>query len=123
MLQTINLTMRYPTKKLFENVNLSLDAHKRYGLIGANGAGKSTFLKILSGEYEASSGEIVIAKGLKMGVLGQDQYAFEELSLKDAVLIGNKRLYDAIKRKEYLYENGDLSDDKVNEELGDIEMI
>lgn len=71
MLQTINLTMRYPTKKLFENVNLSLDAHKRYGLIGANGAGKSTFLKILSGEYEASSGEIVIAKGLKMGVLGR----------------------------------------------------
>ncbi|WP_334081633.1 ABC-F family ATP-binding cassette domain-containing protein, partial [Helicobacter typhlonius] len=123
MLQTINLTMRYPTKKLFENVNLSLDAHKRYGLIGANGAGKSTFLKILSGEYEASSGEIVIAKGLKMGVLGQDQYAFEELSLKDAVLIGNKRLYDAIKRKEYLYENGDLSDDKVNEELGELEMI
>lgn len=123
MLQTINLSMRFATKKLFENVNIKLDAHKRYGLIGANGAGKSTFLKILSGVYEASSGEVVIEKDLKMGVLGQDQYAFEDLSLKDAVLIGNKRLYDAIKRKEYLYENGDLSDERVNEELGNLEII
>lgn len=123
MLQTINLTMRYPTKKLFENVNIKLDAHKRYGLIGANGAGKSTFLKILSGALEASSGEVIIEKGLKLGVLGQDQYAFEDLSLKDAVLIGNKRLYDAIKRKAYLYENGDLNDEKTNAELGELEMI
>lgn len=123
MLQTINLSMRYPTKKLFENVNLSLDTGKRYGLIGANGAGKSTFLKILSGELESSSGEVVIAPNARLGVLKQDQYAFEDLSLKDAVLIGNKRLYDAIKRKEYLYANGDLSDDKINNELGDLEMI
>ena len=123
MLQTINLSMRYPTKKLFENVNLTLDSGKRYGLIGANGAGKSTFLKILSGVYEASSGEVIIAPSSRLGVLGQDQYAFESLSLKDAVLIGNKRLYDAIKRKEYLYENADLSDDAVNEELGELEMV
>ena len=123
MLQTINLSMRYPTKKLFENVNLTLDSGKRYGLIGANGAGKSTFLKILSGVYEASSGEVIIAPNSRLGVLGQDQYAFESLSLKDAVLIGNKRLYDAIKRKEYLYENADLSDDAVNEELGNLEII
>ncbi|TLD96888.1 ATP-binding cassette domain-containing protein [Helicobacter jaachi] len=123
MLQTINLSMRYASKKLFENVNIKLDKGKRYGLIGANGAGKSTFLKILSGQNEASSGEVVIEQGLRLGVLGQDQYAFEDLSLKDAVLIGNKRLYDAIKRKEYLYENGDLSDEKVNEELGQLEMI
>lgn len=123
MLQTINLTMRYATKKLFENVNITLDAHKRYGLIGANGAGKSTFLKILSGALESSSGEVIISPNARLGVLGQDQYAFENLSLKDAVLLGNKRLYDAIKRKEYLYENGDLSDEKVNNELGDLEMI
>lgn len=123
MLQTINLSMRYPTKKLFENVSLSLDVGKRYGLIGANGAGKSTFLKILSGELESSSGEVVIAPNAKLGVLKQDQYAYEDLSLKDAVLIGNKRLYDAIKRKEFLYANGDLSDDKINDELGNLEMI
>lgn len=123
MLQTINLTMRYPTKKLFENVNISLDAHKRYGLIGANGAGKSTFLKILSGANEPSSGEVVVQNGARLGVLGQDQYAFETLSLKDAVLVGNKRLYDAIKRKEWLYTNADLSDEAVNNELAELEII
>lgn len=123
MLQTINLTMTYPTKKLFENINIKLDKNKRYGLIGANGAGKSTFLKIISGELESSSGEIVVENGLRIGILKQDQYAYEELSLSDAVLLGNKRLYDAVKRKNYLYENADLSDDKVNEELGELEMI
>lgn len=123
MLQTINLAMRYPTKKLFENVNLKLDSGKRYGLIGANGAGKSTLLKILSGEAESSSGEVVIAPNARLGVLKQDQYAYENLSLKDAVLIGNKRLYEALARKSWLYENGDLSDEKVNNELGDLEMI
>ncbi|MBR2112997.1 MAG: ABC-F family ATP-binding cassette domain-containing protein [Helicobacter sp.] len=123
MLQTINLSMHYPTKKLFENVNITLDSGKRYGLIGANGAGKSTFLKILSSMYEASGGEVVISPNARLGVLGQDQYAFEDLSLKDAVLIGNKRLYDAIKRKEYLYENADLSDEAVNNELGELEMV
>ncbi|MGI0407089.1 ABC-F family ATP-binding cassette domain-containing protein [Helicobacter himalayensis] len=123
MLQTINLTMRYPTKKLFENVNITLDAHKRYGLIGANGAGKSTFLKILSGANEPSSGEVVVQNGARLGVLGQDQYAFETLSLKDAVLIGNKRLYDALKRKEWLYTNADLSDEAVNNELAELEII
>ncbi|PAF51948.1 ATP-binding cassette domain-containing protein [Helicobacter sp. 13S00477-4] len=123
MLQTINLTMRYATKKLFENVNIKLDRNKRYGLIGANGAGKSTFLKILSGANEASGGEIVIESGLRLGVLGQDQYAFEELSLKDAVLIGNRRLYDAIKEKEQLYAEGDLSDESLNHRLGELEII
>lgn len=123
MLQTINLTMTYPTKKLFENINIKLDKNKRYGLIGANGAGKSTFLKIISGELESSSGEIVVENGLRIGILKQDQYAYEDLSLSDAVLLGNKRLYDAVKRKNYLYENADLSDDKVNEELGELEMI
>ncbi|BAW43850.1 ABC-F family ATP-binding cassette domain-containing protein [Helicobacter pylori] len=123
MLQTINLTQRYATKKLFENVNIKLDKNKRYGLIGANGAGKSTFLKILSKSIDCSSGEVIITSGMRMGVLGQDQYAFEDLSLKDAVLIGNKRLYDAIKEKECLYTEGDLSDDKVNARLGELETI
>ncbi|PAF44648.1 ATP-binding cassette domain-containing protein [Helicobacter sp. 11S02629-2] len=123
MLQTINLSMRFATKKLFENVNIKLDSGKRYGLIGANGAGKSTFLKILSKELEASSGDIVINNGLRLGVLKQDQYAYEDLSLKDAVLIGNKRLYECMKEKEKLYATGDLSDDKVNNRLAELEMI
>lgn len=123
MLQTINLGMQYATKKLFENVNVKLDKGKRYGLIGANGAGKSTFLKILSGEIEHTAGEIVIENGLRLGVLKQDQYAFENLSIFDTVLIGNKRLYDAIKEKEHLYSEGDLSSDTVNARLGELEMI
>ncbi|WP_104758271.1 ABC-F family ATP-binding cassette domain-containing protein [Helicobacter salomonis] len=123
MLQATQVSMRYATKKLFENVNLKLDAHKRYGLIGANGAGKSTFLKILAREIEPSGGEISLGPGLKLGVLGQDQYAFEEFSLKDAVLMGNKTLYDALKEKEKLYANADLSDDKVNVRLAELEMI
>lgn len=123
MLQAVNVSMRYATKTLFENINIKLDSGKRYGLIGANGAGKSTFLKILSGEIEASSGDIVLNSGLRLGVLSQNQYAFEDLSLKDAVLIGNKRLYEAIKEKEELYVTADLSDEKVNTRLGELEMI
>ncbi|MWV62154.1 ATP-binding cassette domain-containing protein [Helicobacter saguini] len=123
MLQATNISMKYASKTLFEDINLKLDKGKRYGLIGANGAGKSTFLKILSKEIEPSSGDISIESNLKMGVLSQNQYAFEDLSLKDAVLIGNKRLYDAIKEKEKLYAEADLSDDKVNERLSELEMI
>lgn len=123
MLQVISLNMQYNTKKLFENVNFKLDAHKRYGLIGANGAGKSTLLKILSGEIEASSGEIIFKTGVRLGVLGQDQFAFEEFSLKDAVLYGNKRLYDAIKEKERLYETADLDNEHTNNRLGELEII
>ncbi|MDU7693206.1 MAG: ATP-binding cassette domain-containing protein [Helicobacter sp.] len=121
MLQTINLTMNYASKKLFENINIKLDAHKRYGLIGANGAGKSTFLKIIAGLCEQTSGDVVIDKKCRLGVLGQDQFAFEDLSLKDAVLYGNKRLYDAIKEKERLYL--EEPSDAINERLSALEMV
>ncbi len=122
MLQTMNLTMRYGKRVLFENVNLKLDRGKRYGLIGANGAGKSTFLKILSGEIEQSLGDISIEGGLKVGVLGQNQYAFEDFSIFDAVLYGNKRLYDAIKEKEKLYESPEFTDE-INNRLAELEVI
>jgi ATPase subunit of ABC transporter with duplicated ATPase domains len=123
MLQTKDLTKRFGGRVLFENVNIKLDAGKRYGLIGANGAGKSTFLKIVSGQEEPTSGEIMIGSGLKVGVLGQNQYAFENFTIADAVLYGNKRLYDAIKEKEKLYMEGNFEDDKVNERLGELEMV
>ncbi|RDU73325.1 ABC transporter ATP-binding protein [Helicobacter aurati] len=123
MLQAINISMRYPTKTLFENITIKLDKGKRYGLIGANGAGKSTMMKILSKEIEANSGEIIIDSGLKLGVLSQNQYAYEDLSIKDVVLLGNKRLYDAIKEKEHLYSTADLSDSKVNQQLSELEII
>lgn len=122
MVEVHGLTMRFGTQLLFEDINLSLDKGNRYGLIGANGAGKSTFLKILSGEIEASSGEVLIDSGLKVGVLGQDQFAFENFTLKDAVLYGNKRLYDAVKEKEKLYLSEEFTDE-INERLSELEMI
>ncbi|MDR3178073.1 MAG: ATP-binding cassette domain-containing protein [Campylobacteraceae bacterium] len=123
MIQVNNITMKFGGQILFEDVSLKLDSAKRYGLIGANGAGKSTFLKILSGEIESNSGNISINSGLKTGVLGQNQFAYEDFSIKDAVLYGNKKLYDAIKEKEKLYESGDFSDDGVNNRLADLEII
>jgi len=123
MVKVNNLTMRFSSQLLFEDINLKLDARKRYGLIGANGAGKSTFMKILSGEIEPTSGNVSIQNGLKVGVLSQNQYAYEDFTLKDAVMIGNKRLYEAIKEKEELYMSGDFEDEKVNNRLSELEMI
>jgi ATPase subunit of ABC transporter with duplicated ATPase domains len=123
MLEVNNLTMRFSSQLLFEDISLKLDVGKRYGLIGANGAGKSTFMKILSGEIEPTSGNISIQSGLKVGTLSQNQYAYENYTLKDAVMIGNKRLYNAIKEKEDLYINGDFEDDKVNDRLAELEII
>ncbi len=122
MLEANNITMRFSSQLLFEDISLKLDVGKRYGLIGANGAGKSTFMKILSGELEQTSGNISVQSGLKVGTLGQNQYAYEEFSLKDAVMYGNKRLYDAIKEKEDLYVNGDFEDEKVNDRLAELEI-
>ncbi len=115
--------MQFGSRKLFDKVNLRLDRGKRYGLIGANGAGKSTFLKIISQEMEPTDGDIWTEPGARIGVLGQNQFAFEDFTLFDAVLWGNKRLFDAIKEKEKLYAEGDFDDDKVNERLGELEMV
>jgi ATPase subunit of ABC transporter with duplicated ATPase domains len=123
MLSTVDLTQRYGKRVLFDKINLTLDPGKRYGLIGDNGAGKSTFMKILAGEIEPSEGEVQIQPGAKLGMLGQNQYAFEDFTLHDAVLYGNKRLYDALKEKEKLYMEGNFDDEKVNERLGELEMI
>ena len=123
MLSTINIVQRYGKRVLFDKISITLDGGKRYGLIGANGAGKSTFLKILAGELEQTDGTVQMQPGFKMGVLGQNHYAFEEFTLADAVLYGNKKLYEAQKEKEDLYMTGDFEDDKVNERLGELEMI
>jgi len=123
MLSTVNIVQRYGKRVLFDKISITLDGGKRYGLIGANGAGKSTFLKILAGQIEPTDGSVQIQPGLKLGVLGQDHYAFEDFTLRDAVLYGNKKLYDAQKEKEKLYAEGDFDDEKVNERLGELEMI
>ena len=103
MVQTVNLKKAYGSRVLFQDINVKLDTGKRYGLIGANGAGKTTFLKILSGIEDASHGEVQVQNGKKIGTLGQNQFAYEEYSIFDTVLLGNKRLFDAIKEKEKLY--------------------
>ena len=123
MLSTVNLTQRYGKRVLFDKISITLDQGKRYGLIGANGAGKSTFMKILAGELEPTDGEVQIQPGAKLGMLSQNQYAFEDFTLKDAVLYGNKKLYDAQKEKEKLYMEGDFEDDAVNNRLAELEMI
>ena len=123
MVTVNNLIMRFGNRVLFQDINLKLDRHKRYGLIGANGAGKTTFLKILSGQIDEYEGDISVENGLRVGVLGQNQFAFEDYTIADAVLYGNKRLFDAIKEKEELYATGDFEDDAVNNRLADLEVI
>jgi ATPase subunit of ABC transporter with duplicated ATPase domains len=123
MISTVKLTQRYGKRVLFDKITITLDKGKRYGLIGANGAGKSTWMKILAGQLEPTDGEVQIQPGAKLGMLGQDQYAFEDFTLKDAVLYGNKRLYDAQKEKEKLYMEGDFEDDAVNNRLAELEMV
>ena len=123
MLKSVKLTQRYGKRILFDKITMSFDKGKRYGLIGANGAGKSTFLKILAGQLEPTEGEVQIQAGAKLGVLGQDQYAFEDFTLSDAVLYANRRLYDAQKEKEKLYMEGDFEDEAVNNRLAELEII
>lgn len=121
MVQTVNLKKAFGPRVLFQDINLKLDAGKRYGLIGANGAGKTTFLKILSGIEDATEGEIQIQNGKKVGTLSQNQFAYEEYTIFDAVLLGNRRLYDAIKEKERLYM--EEYTDEIGERLGELEII
>jgi ATPase subunit of ABC transporter with duplicated ATPase domains len=121
MVKIVNLKKAFGPRVLFQDINLSLDTGKRYGLIGANGAGKTTFLKMLSGQEEITEGEVQVQSGKKVGVLGQNQFAFEDFTLADAVLYGNKRLYDAIKEKEKLYM--EEYTDAIGERLGELEMI
>ncbi|RXK06080.1 ABC-F family ATP-binding cassette domain-containing protein [Halarcobacter bivalviorum] len=122
MVQVVNLKKAFGPRVLFQDINLKLDQGKRYGLIGANGAGKSTFLKILSGEEDATEGEIQIQNGKKVGTLSQNQFAYEEYTLFDTVLLGNKRLYNAIKEKEELYMSPEFTDE-VNNRLAELEII
>jgi ATPase subunit of ABC transporter with duplicated ATPase domains len=117
-----DLEMRYGRKGLFSNVNLQLMPGCRYGLIGANGSGKSTFLKVLSGEEQASGGSVQIPSKAKLGVLNQDQFLFDDYTLMDAVLMGKPDLYGAMQEMEALLQKEDFSDAE-GERVGDLEMI
>ena len=111
MLQVIDLALSFSGKKLFEDVNLKFTKGNCYGVIGANGAGKSTFLKLLTGELSSTKGEVVISKNERMSVLRQNQEQFNEFTVLDTVLFGHKRLYDIIKEKEVLYSKADFTEE------------
>ncbi len=111
MISTQNVTLRYGDRALFENVSIQFTEGNCYGIIGANGAGKSTFLKILSGEIEPNKGEVVVTPGQRLSVLKQDHFAYDEMEVLKTVLMGNKRLYEIMVRKEELYSKPDFNDE------------
>ena len=111
MISANNVTYRIGKKALFEDVNIKFTEGNCYGLIGANGAGKSTFLKILSGELDTTNGEIVMTPGQRLSVLEQDHFKYDEYTVMDTVIMGNRRLYDIMKEKDAIYAKEDFSDE------------
>ncbi|MBQ8912711.1 MAG: ATP-binding cassette domain-containing protein [Lachnospiraceae bacterium] len=111
MISANNVTLRLGKKALFEDVNIKFTEGNCYGLIGANGAGKSTFLKILSGELEPTNGEVIMNAGERLSVLQQDHYKYDEYNVMDTVIMGNKRLYEIMKEKDAIYAKEDFSDE------------
>jgi ATPase subunit of ABC transporter with duplicated ATPase domains len=110
MISTSNISLTYGSKKLFEDVNVKFTPGNCYGLIGANGAGKSTFLKILSKEIEPNTGEIHISPDLRLSVLKQNHYEFDDFEVLKTVLMGNQKLFAIIKEKDHLYSKADFSE-------------
>jgi len=110
MISINNLSLQFGGQKLFQDVNLKFIGGNCYGVIGANGAGKSTFIKILSGEIDNYKGEIIVDKKLRMSVLKQDHYQYDNLTVLETVIMGNKRLYDIMKEKEALYQKADFTE-------------
>ncbi|WP_394916949.1 ABC-F family ATP-binding cassette domain-containing protein [uncultured Robinsoniella sp.] len=111
MISANNVTLRIGKKALFEDVNIKFTEGNCYGLIGANGAGKSTFLKILSGQLDTTQGDIVITPGQRLSFLQQDHFKYDEYSVLDTVIMGNKRLYAIMKEKEAIYAKEDFTEE------------
>ena len=111
MISTANITMQFGAEPLFENISAKFDNGNRYGLIGANGCGKSTFMKILSGELTPTSGNVSVTPGYKVGTLSQDQFAFEEYSVVDAVIMGDVELWKVKQERDSIYAQPEMSDE------------
>src|SRR5690554_5083791 len=111
MIEASNISLRLGKRALFEDVNIKFTEGNCYGIIGANGAGKSTFLKILSGQLEPTKGEIIITPGQRLSFLQQDHFKYDAFSVLDTVIMGNQRLYDIMKEKEAIYAKEDFSDE------------
>src|SRR5665647_1155856 len=120
MLDVSGVTLRFGGRTLFEDVNISFTKGNCYGIIGANGAGKSTFLKILSGDIEPSKGWVTMSPGERMAVLEQDHFKYDDFAVRDTVIMGHKRLYEIMGLKETFYAKTDFTDaDGII--LGDLE--
>ena len=111
MLNANGVTVRFGKRVLFEDVNIKFTKGNCYGIIGANGAGKSTFLKVLSGEIEPSKGDVSLEKGARLSVLKQDHFAYEDYTVIDTVIMGNKELYSIMKEKDAIYSKPDFSEE------------
>ena len=114
MIQACNVTLRLGKRALFEDVNIKFTEGNCYGLIGANGAGKSTFLKILNGQLEPSKGEVVITPGQRLSFLQQDHFKYDAYNVLDTVIMGNQRLYDIMKEKDEIYAKEDFTEEDGN---------
>ena len=114
MIQACNVTLRLGKRALFEDVNIKFTEGNCYGLIGANGAGKSTFLKILNGQLEPSKGEVVITPGQRLSFLQQDHFKYDAFNVLDTVIMGNQRLYDIMKEKDEIYAKEDFTEEDGN---------
>jgi len=114
MLAVSNLSLRYGKRVLFDDVNIKFTHGNCYGLIGANGAGKSTFLKILSGEIDATTGQVSVTPGERMSVLNQNHFAFDGFTVLETVIMGNPRFYEVSKERELIYAKPDFSDEDGN---------
>ena len=111
MISTANLTMQFGAKPLFENVSVKFGGGNRYGLIGANGSGKSTFMKILGGELEPSSGQVMLSPDVRLGKLRQDQFAYEEFSVLDTVIMGHEQLWKVHAERERIYAKPEMTEE------------
>ena len=111
MIQASNITLRLGKRALFEDVNIKFTEGNCYGIIGANGAGKSTFLKILNGQLEPTKGDVIITPGQRLSFLQQDHFKYDAFNVMDTVIMGNKRLYDIMKEKEAIYAKEDFSEE------------
>src|SRR3954466_6503407 len=122
MISTSKVTLRYGKRTLFEDVSIKFTPGNCYGIIGANGAGKSTFLKILSGEIDPSTGNVSITPGERMSVLKQNHFEFDSYQVLQTVMMGNKKLWQIMHEKDAIYAKADFSE-KDGEEVGHLETL
>jgi ATPase subunit of ABC transporter with duplicated ATPase domains len=122
MISTSNITMQFGEKPLFENISIKFADGNKYGLIGANGAGKSTFMKILTGQLKPTNGSVSVSEGERLGILSQDQFAFDEYKLIDTVIMGHKKLWSVKSEKDAIYAKGADMTEEDGMRAGELEM-